>query len=223
MSSPNPPEFPPTAVAVIGMAGRFPGSSDVDAFWRNLRDGVEGITHFTEDELRAEGVSEELLSRPNYVRARGCVEGTDRFDASFFNYRARDAELMDPQIRFFLEACWEAMESAGYDTSEYPGSVGVYGGATSPSYFMHHYLRDPSLFEGVNRWHLSTVTENDFLTTHVSYRMRLRGPSMNIQSACSTSLVAVHVAAQALLNGECDMALAGGVSIGVPSRHGYLY
>jgi phthiocerol/phenolphthiocerol synthesis type-I polyketide synthase E len=223
MSSPNPPEFPPTAVAVIGMAGRFPGSSDVDAFWRNLRDGVEGITHFTVDELRAEGVSEEVLARPNYVRARGCVEGTDRFDASFFNYRARDAELMDPQLRFFLEACWEAMESAGYDTAEYEGSVGVYAGATSPSYFMHHYVRDPSLFEGVNRWQLSTVTENDYLTTHVSYRMRLRGPSMNIQSACSTSLVAVHVATQALLNGECDMALAGGVSIGVPSRRGYLY
>jgi phthiocerol/phenolphthiocerol synthesis type-I polyketide synthase E len=223
MSSPNPPEFPPTAVAVIGMAGRFPGSSDVDAFWRNLRDGVEGITHFTVDELRAEGVSEELLARPNYVRARGCVEGTDRFDASFFNYRARDAELMEPQLRFFLEACWEAMESAGYDTAEYEGSVGVYAGATAPSYFLHHYVRDPSLFEGVNRWQLSTITENDYLTTHVSYRMRLRGPSMNIQSACSTSLVAVHVATQALLNGECDMALAGGVSIGVPSRRGYLY
>jgi phthiocerol/phenolphthiocerol synthesis type-I polyketide synthase E len=223
MSSPNPPEFPPTAVAVIGMAGRFPGSPNVDAFWRNLRDGVEGITHFTVDELRAEGVREEVLALPNYVRARGCVEGTDRFDASFFNYRARDAELMDPQLRFFLEACWEAIESAGYDTGTYEGSVGVYAGATSPSYFMHHYLRDPSLFEGVNRWQLSTLTENDFLTTHVSYRMRLRGPSMNVQSACSTSLVAVHVATQALLNGECDMALAGGVSIGVPSRRGYLY
>jgi acyl transferase domain-containing protein len=223
MSSSDTPEFPPTAVAVIGMAGRFPGSPDVDAFWRNLRDGVEGITRFTEDELRAEGVSEDVLAMPSYVRARGCVEGTDRFDASFFNYRARDAELMDPQLRFFLEACWEAMESAGYDTSEYEGSVGVYAGATSPSYFMHHYLRDPSLFAGTNRWHLSTVMENDYLTTHVSYRMRLRGPSMNIQSACSTSLVAVHVAAQALLNGECDMAMAGGVSIGVPSRRGYLY
>ncbi|HEY4592188.1 MAG TPA: type I polyketide synthase, partial [Thermoanaerobaculia bacterium] len=175
------------------------------------------------DELRAEGVREEVLALPNYVRARGCVEGTDRFDASFFNYRARDAELMDPQLRFFLEACWEAIESAGYDTGTYEGSVGVYAGATSPSYFMHHYLRDPSLFEGVNRWQLSTLTENDFLTTHVSYRMRLRGPSMNIQTACSTSLVAVHVATQALLNGECDMALAGGVSISVPSRRGYLY
>jgi acyl transferase domain-containing protein/acyl carrier protein len=223
MSSSNAENFPPSAVAVIGMAGRFPGSPDVDAFWRNLRDGVEGITHFTEDELREEGVSDALLARPEYVRARGAVDGVDRFDASFFNYRARDAELMDPQIRFFLEACWEAMESAGYDTAEYPGSVGVYGGAISPSYAQYHLRRDPSLLEGTSRFLLSTVTENDFLTTHVSYRMRLRGPSMNVQTACSTSLVAVHVAAQAVLNGECDMAMAGGVSIGVPSRRGYLY
>ena len=223
MSSSNTPEFPPTAVAVIGMAGRFPGSPDVDAFWRNLRDGVEGITRFTDDELRAEGVSEALLAMPNYVRARGSVAGVDRFDASFFNYRARDAELMDPQIRFFMEACWEALESAGYDAAEYPGSVGVYGGAVSPSYAQYHLRRDASVLDGVSRFHLSTVTDNDFLTAHVSYRMRLRGPSMNVQSACSTSLVAVHVAAQALLNGECDMALAGGVSIGVPSRRGYLY
>jgi phthiocerol/phenolphthiocerol synthesis type-I polyketide synthase E len=223
MSSPIHPQFPPSAVAVIGMAGRFPGSPDVDAFWRNLRDGVEGITFFSKDELRAEGVADALLARPEYVRARGVVEGIDRFDASFFNYRAREAELMDPQIRFFIEACWEAIESAGYDTAEYPGAVGVYAGATFPSYFMHHRIRDPSLFEGEDGWQLSTLTENDFLTTHVSYRMRLRGPSMNVQTACSTSLVTVHVAVQALLNSECDMALAGGVSIGTPSRRGYLH
>ncbi|HEX2078783.1 MAG TPA: beta-ketoacyl synthase N-terminal-like domain-containing protein [Longimicrobium sp.] len=225
MSTPDPrqQEFPPDAVAVIGMAGRFPGSPDVDAFWRNLRNAKEGITFFTDDELRAEGVSEELLARPNYVRARGVVEGTDLFDASFFNYRARDAELMDPQLRFFLEACWEAMESAGYDPVEYPGSVGVYAGQSWPSYFFHHYVRDRSLFEGDSAWQVGMLTRNDFLTTHVSYRLRLRGPSMNIQTACSTSLVTVHVAVQALLNGECDMAMAGGVSIGVPSRRGYVY
>jgi len=223
MSTASQPAFPPSAVAVIGMAGRFPGSPDVDAFWRNLRDGVEGITFFSEDELRAEGVDEETLAHPDYVRARGSLEGVDRFDASFFNYRARDAELMDPQFRFFLETCWEAMESAGYDTAEYDGSVGVYGGATFPAYRFHHYVRDRSVFAGTNGWQVATLTENDFLTTHVSYRMRLRGPSINVQTACSTSLVAVHVAAQALLNGECDLAMAGGVSIGVPSRRGYLY
>jgi phthiocerol/phenolphthiocerol synthesis type-I polyketide synthase E len=222
MSSPNPQDFPPSAVAVIGMAGRFPGSPDVDAFWRNLRDGVEGITRFTDDELRAEGVSEEMLARPNYVRARGVVDGVDRFDASFFNYRARDAELMDPQIRFFVETCWEAMESAGYDTGEYPGSVGVYAGASSPTYHLYHMRRDPSVFDG-DGWQMMTLSESDFVCTHVSYRMRLRGPSMTIQTACSTSLVAVHVAAQAVLNGECDMAMAGGVSIRVPGRRGYLY
>ncbi len=225
MSTPDPrqQESPPTGVAVIGMAGRFPGSPDVDAFWRNLRDAKEGITFFTDDELLEAGVGDEMLARPNYVRARGVVEGADRFDASFFNFRARDAELMDPQIRFFLEACWEAMESAGYDTVEYPGSVGVYAGASWPSYFFHYYVRDRTLFEGDSAWQVGMLTRNDFLTTHVSYRMRLRGPSMNIQTACSTSLVTVHVAAQAVLDGECDMALAGGVSIGVPNRRGYVY
>jgi phthiocerol/phenolphthiocerol synthesis type-I polyketide synthase E len=216
-------EYPPTAVAVIGMAGRFPGSPNVDAFWQNLRDAREGITFFSDDEMRAEGVSEELLARPNYIKARGAVDGVDKFDASFFNYRARDAELMDPQIRFFLETSWEAMESSGYDFTEFKGSVGVYAGASSPSYFFHHYIKDKSVFEGSGGWHVSMLTENDFLTTHVSFRMRIRGPSMCVQTACSTSLVCVHVATQAVLNGECDMAVAGGVSIGVPSRRGYVY
>ncbi|HEX8244056.1 MAG TPA: type I polyketide synthase, partial [Longimicrobium sp.] len=223
MSTPEPRhEFPPTAVAVIGMAGRFPGASDVDAFWRNLRDAQEGITFLTDDELRAEGISDELLARPDYVRGRGVMEGTDRFDASFFNFRARDAEVMDPQIRFFLETCWEAAESAGYDTAAYPGSIGIYGGASPPTYFYHHLMRDPSQFDGEDRWQIGTLNENDFLTTHVSYMLRVRGPSMSIMTACSTSLVTVHVAVQALLNGECDMALAGGVSIRVP-RRGYVY
>jgi phthiocerol/phenolphthiocerol synthesis type-I polyketide synthase E len=223
MSSPHPEDFPPTAIAVVGMAGRFPGSPDVDAFWRNLRDGREGISFFTEEELREAGESDASLANPRYVRARGMVEGIDRFDASFFAYTAREAELMDPQLRFFLEACWEALESAGYDPSEYQGAVGVYAGATPASYFNHHWARDRSVFEGANGYQIRTLNEVDFLTTHVAYRMGLRGPAMTVQTACSTSLVTVHVASQALLNGECDIALAGGVSLKVPDRRGYVY
>ena len=220
-STPEP--FPPTAVAVIGMAGRFPKAADVDAFWRNLRDGVEGIHFFTDEELRAEGEPDALLARPDYVKARGALEDIDRFDATFFGYTLRDAETMDPQLRLFLETCWQALETAGYDSALYAGSIGVYGGATFPSYLFHHMAADPALLRGANLWHVRTLNENDYLTTHVSYRMALRGPSMNVQTACSTSLVAVHAAAQALLNGECDMALAGGVSVSVPSRRGYVY
>ncbi|HYW09432.1 MAG TPA: polyketide synthase, partial [Longimicrobium sp.] len=206
MTEPVPDPFPPTAVAVIGMAGRFPGSADVDAFWRNLHDGVEGITFFTDDELRAAGESDALLARPDYVRARGALEDIDRFDATFFGYTLRDAELMDPQLRLFLETSWKALETAGYDSALYPGSIGVYGGATFPSYLAHHMATDATLLKGANMWHVRTLNENDHLTTHVSYRMGLRGPSVNVQTACSTSLVAVHTAAQAVVAGECDMA-----------------
>lgn len=219
----RPEDFPPTAVAVIGMAGRFPGAPDVDAFWRGIRDGVEGITFFTDEELRAAGETDAMLANPGYVKAKAVVQGIDQFDASFFAFTVRDAELMDPQIRLFMQTCWESLESAGYDASMFDGSIGVYGGASSPTYMMYHWMTDKSLFQGTSGWHLRNLNENDHLTTHVSYRLGLRGPSMNVQTACSTSMVAVHVAAQALLNGECDIALAGGVSIGVPSHRGYLY
>ena len=216
-------DFPPTAVAVIGMAGRFPGADDVEHFWRNLRDGVEGIREFTDEELATGGDSAEAIARPNYVRRRGMLHDTDRFDASFFNFSIRDAEILEPQMRLFLEKSWEALEVAGYDALTYPEPIGVYGGATFPSYLLHHYLRDPSLLAGRNQWHIRLLNENDFLTTHVSYRIGLGGPSINVQTACSTSLVAVHVAVQALLNDECAMALAGGVSISTPGQRGYLY
>ncbi|HEX2077186.1 MAG TPA: type I polyketide synthase [Longimicrobium sp.] len=223
MSSTETTTYPSSAVAIIGMAGRFPRSADVEEFWRNLRDGVEGITFFTDDELREAGVPEEQLKDPHYVKARGVLEDVDRFDAAFFNYNARQSQLMDPQIRLFLEKSWEALESAGYDPDTYEGSIGVYGGASQPSYLLYHMLRDPKVVGSTNRWNLMIFTNNDYLTTHVSYRLPLRGPSMNVQTACSTSLVAVHVAAQAILSGECSIALAGGVSIFTPGRRGYLY
>ena len=223
MSSNASPTFPSTAVAVIGMAGRFPRASDLDAFWGNLRDGVEAVTFFTDDELREAGVPDETLANPHYVKARGVLEDTDRFDASFFNYSVKQAQVTEPQIRLFLEKCWEAMESAGYDPILYEGAVGVYGGASAPSYLLYHLLRDRNVVAGANRWTLNTYNNNDYLTTHASFRMGLRGPSVNVQTACSTSLVAVHQAVQALLAGECSIALAGGVSVFTPGRRGYLY
>jgi acyl transferase domain-containing protein/acyl carrier protein len=223
MSSSPTTAYPSTAVAVIGMAGRFPKAADVDQFWANLRDGVEGISFFTDDELRASGIPDEQLADPNYVKARGYLEDVDRFDTSFWNYTVKQAQVMDPQIRLFLETSWQALEVAGYDPNTYEGSIGVYGGASAPTYLLHHMLRDPKLVAGTNSWHRMIYTQNDYLTTHVSYRMGLRGPSMNVQTACSTSLVAVHQAVQALLSGECSIALAGGVSIFHPSKRGYLY
>ncbi|HEV7589709.1 MAG TPA: beta-ketoacyl synthase N-terminal-like domain-containing protein [Longimicrobium sp.] len=215
--------IPTHAVAVIGMAGVFPKAESVDELWKNLCDGVEGITFFTDDELRAEGISEETLADPHYVKGRGWLSGADRFDPAFFSYSIRGAELMDPQHRLFLEKCWEALEMAGYDPTTYEGSVGVYGGASFPTYLFHHWFEDKQRLEGFDPWHVRLFNENDYLTTNVSYRMGLRGPSLNVQTACSTSLVAVHVAVQALLNGECSIALAGGASISTPGRRGYKY
>jgi phthiocerol/phenolphthiocerol synthesis type-I polyketide synthase E len=223
MSSNPIPSYPSSAVAVIGMAGRFPKAQDVDQFWSNLRDGVEGITFFSEEELREAGVPEKELADPNYVRARGVLDGIDGFDTSFWNYTVGQSRLMDPQIRKFLECSWEALESAGYDSETYEGSIGVYAGASAPTYLLYHMLRDSSVVAGTNYWNRMIYTNNDYLTTHVSYRMGLRGPSVNVQSACSTSLVAVHMAVQAVLNGECSIALAGGASIWTPGRRGYVY
>jgi acyl transferase domain-containing protein/acyl carrier protein len=223
MSSNPTPSYPSTAIAVIGMAGRFPKAADVDQFWANLRDGVEGISFFSDEELRESGIPDEQLNDPHYVRARGFLDDVDRFDTSFWNFTVKQAQIMDPQIRLFLEASWHALEVAGYDPETYEGAIGVYGGASAPTYLLYHMLRDPKLLAGTNHWHRMIYTQNDYLTTHVSYRMGLRGPSMNVQTACSTSLVAVHQAVQALLAGECSIALAGGVSIFHPGKRGYLY
>ncbi|HEX2209387.1 MAG TPA: beta-ketoacyl synthase N-terminal-like domain-containing protein [Longimicrobium sp.] len=223
MSSTPPSSFPGTAVAVIGMAGRFPNAADVDEFWANLRDGVDGMTWFTDDELREAGVPEEHINDPNYVKGRCCLREVDRFDPSFWNYTVKQAQVMDPQIRVFLETCWQALESAGYFAGGYEGSIGVYGGASPPTYLLYHMLRDYKLVAGTSAWSRMIYTNNDYLTTHASYRIGLRGPSVNVQSACSTSLVAVHQAVQAVLAGECSIALAGGVSIWAPTTRGYLY
>ncbi len=210
------------SVAIIGMAGRFPGAANIEQFWQNLDNGVESIAFFTSEELEEAGVDPVLIRRPNFVRARPILEQIDQFDAAFFGYSPREAELMDPQHRLFLECAWEAMEHAGYDALNYNGLVGVYAGANLSTYMLN-FLTDPEAVGPVNDYQMVIGNDKDSLTTTVSYKLNLRGPSFAVQTFCSTSLVAAHLACQSLLNGECDMALAGGVSIRVPSKGGHLY
>ena len=209
-------------VAVIGMAGRFPGASDLDGFWRNVREGVECISFFSPDELRTSGIPTFLSENPAYVPARAVLDGLELFDPGFFGVSPRDAAYMDPQHRLFLECAWEVMEDAGYDPHRYDGAVGVYAGASTNSYLIA-VLSHADFVAAVNDFQTIVGNDKDFLATRVSYHLNLRGPSVNVQTACSTSLVAIHVACQSLLTGECDMALAGGVSVRVPQRSGYLY
>ncbi|MGZ5071278.1 MAG: amino acid adenylation domain-containing protein [Methylobacter sp.] len=210
-------------IAVIGMAGRFPGAGDVDSFWRNLCGGVESISFFSEQELLAEGVDPALLNNPAYVRANGVLDGIECFDAAFFGFSPREAEIMDPQQRLFMECASAAIEHAGYDADRINGPVGVFAGAGINTYYMDNLAPHRELLQSVGDYQLMVSNQNDFITTRTSYKLNLKGPSVNIQTACSTSLVAVHMACQSLLNGECDMALAGGVSVKANQKRGYLY
>ncbi len=210
------------SIAIIGMAGRFPRARNLQEFWRNLRDGVESVEFFSDEELESFGVKPALLKNPNYVKAGTVLEGPEMFDAAFFNFSPREADVMDPQQRFFLECAWEALESAGYDPKRYPGSVGVFAGARMSSYLVNIYTH-PELVSLVGSLRIMLANDKDHLPTWVSYKLNLKGPSVNVQTACSTSLVATHLACQSLLNYQCDMALAGGVSVGGPVQSGYLY
>jgi amino acid adenylation domain-containing protein len=209
-------------VAVIGMSGRFPGAGDVEEFWGNLRDGVESISHFSEEELRAAGVSQEVLSSTGYVKAKGVLDDVEGFDAAFFGINPNEAEVMDPQHRLFLECAWHALEDAGYDPAGCPGRVGVYAGQSMNTYAFNLFS-NYDLIRSRGGLQVLIGNDKDFLSTRVSYKLNLRGPSVAVQTACSTSLVAVTLACQSLLNGQCDVALAGGVSVGVPHRSGYFY
>ena len=210
------------AIAIVGMACRFPGAPDLETFWANLREGVESIERITDEELRQAGVDETLLRHPAYVKAASAIEGTDLFDAAFFGYSPREAAVIDPQHRVFLECAWEALERAGLDPQRYPGLVGVYAGAASNGY-LANVLSNPDIVQSIGSLQASLGSKSDFLPTRVSYKLNLRGPSLNVQTACSTSLVAVHQACRSLIDGECDVALAGGVAISVPARTGYFY
>ncbi|MDR4461483.1 MAG: SDR family NAD(P)-dependent oxidoreductase [Nitrospirales bacterium] len=209
-------------VAIVGMAGRFPGANNLDVFWRNLQDGVESVSTLSREELLESGVEAKVLDRTNYVPARAVLDNVDLFDAKFFNMTPKEAELMDPQQRLFLECAWETLECAGYDPDRYKGSIGVYAGSSTSGYLFNLFPRRILLQSAADMSAMLGV-EKDSLSTRVSYKLNLEGPSLAVQTACSTSLVAVHLACQALLSGECDMALAGGVSISVPQKVGYLY
>ena len=209
-------------VAIVGMSCRFPGADTVEAFWKNLCAGTESITFFSDEELLEAGVPPSLLANPNYVKAAPVLHDADMFDAAFFGLSPKEAALMDPQHRLFLEVAWEAFENAGYDPYGYPGKVGVAsacGGVVS-SYLIAK--ADHSEFPGQTASAAHISNDKDFLSTRVSFKLNLRGPSFTIQSACSSSLLAVHQACQMLRLNECDMMLAGASSVRVPQVQGYL-
>ncbi len=219
----EPVHDPAHGIAIIGMAGRFPGSPSLERFWRNLREGAECVTFFRDEELLAAGVDAAELANPLYVKARALLDGVELFDSAFFGFTPREAEVLDPQHRLFLECAWEALETAGYDPDRVSGRVAVFGGAGSGSYLLHNLLPHRELLDQMGALQVIVMNEGSFLTTRVSYKLNLKGPSVDVQTACSTSLVAVHMACQSLFAGESDMALAGGVSIDVPQKNGYFY
>ena len=216
MTEPNDP------IAIIGMRGRFPGADDLDDFWRNLAEGVESITPLSREDMRSAGIPDQITSLPGYVHAAPLLGDVDMFDASFFGFSARDAALTDPQHRLFLETAWEALEDAGYDPAEHDGPIGVFGGCELSTY-LYQLGQNPEALGYIDGMQLMVTNDKDHLCTQVSYRLDLRGPSVVVQTTCSTSLVAVAMACESLQVGRCDMALAGGVTVRVPQRGGYFY
>ncbi len=220
---------PENAIAVIGMAARFPGANSVSAFWRNLRNGVESVVDLSEDDLLAAGVTERALANRSYVRRAALMEGIEEFDADFFGFTPYAARMLDPQHRLFLQTNFHALEEAGYDPVGLDATVGVFGTSSASGYLLHNLMSnyDPMMvigqgasFEMVN---LSLQNDKDHLATRVAHQFDFRGPALSVATACSSSLVAVHLACQSILNGECDIALAGGSSLRVPHRVGYWY
>ncbi|WP_242887552.1 type I polyketide synthase [Actinomadura litoris] len=210
-------------VAIIGMSGRFPGAHDLDAYWQNLIGGVESIRRSTPEEQIALGVPEHVARHPAFVPAASVLDGADRFDAAFFGLTPREAEIRDPQHRLLLETAHAALEHAGYDPGRHAGDIGLYAGTGRGTYGFELVRANRAVVDSVGTLAVSSANDPDFLATFVSHRLNLRGPSMTVQTACSTSLVAVHLAAEALRRGDCGMALAGASSIVIPHGHGYLY
>ena len=214
------------AIAIVGMAGRFPGARSVAEFWRNLCAGVESVTHFSDAELE-DSFSTEIRDSGDFVKARPIVDDVDLFDAAFFGMHSRETELTDPQHRLFLECAWEALEDAGHDPATYPGAIGVFAGASPSTYFLNNVLVDRATIEDytsnyqVGCYPMLLGSNADFISSRVSYKLNLTGPSLTLHSACSTSLLAVAKACQSLMLYESDMALAGGVSITFPQKRGY--
>src|SRR5262249_12389035 len=222
MKVPSADESSRTDVAIIGMSGRFPGARTLDEFWQNLRDGVESRTEFTDQDLANEGV-QLRTNHPRHVRSGFVLDDFDMFDAAFFGINPREAETLDPQHRVFLECAWEAVENSAYDPERFDGLIGVFAGSTWCNYLVNNLFRSQKALRNVGHRQLIYGSVPDYMVTRVAYRLNLKGPSYFVQTACSTSLVAVHLGCQSLLTGESDLVLAGGVSVSVPQRVGYMY
>ncbi len=222
-SSSSADAFPSHATAIVGMAGRFPDAPDLDRFWANIRDGVESLREYTDQEMAAAGVPPELRGNPNFVPRGTTLEGADLFDADFFQMSPGEAKITDPQQRLFLECAWEAMEHAGYAPGHIDVPVGLYAGVSMNTYLLAHVLGNRAVTEAAGGYQLMLGNDKDFLCTRVSYKLDLKGPSVTVQTACSTSLVAVEMACRALARGECDVAMAGGASVNFPQGTGHLY
>jgi phthiocerol/phenolphthiocerol synthesis type-I polyketide synthase E len=222
MDSPETQSFDGSEIAVVGMACQFPKANDLEMFWENLRNSAECISFLSDEELQPSGVDPASLNDPNYVKAASILDGVDLFDAAFFGIPANEARVMDPQHRILLQCGWKALEDAGYNPETYKGAIGVYAGARSSSYLFNLYS-NPEITGSIGAFEIGLGNDPAFLTSRLSYKLNLRGPSYSVHTACSTSLVAVHLACQSLLVGECQMALAGGVAVNVPQKTGYLY
>jgi acyl transferase domain-containing protein/thioesterase domain-containing protein len=215
-------ELPDNSIAIIGMSGIFPGADNIEEFWNILINGEDGYTSFSDDELVAAGVDPDLIHNPNYVKMSAVLKDSSLFDAAFFGFTPREAEIMDPQHRLFLEHSWLALENAGYDPQKYDGPIGVFAGCSINNYLTKALLNSPQA-KTMGDFMTMIGNEKDYLTTRTSYKLDLKGPSIDIQTACSTSLVSVHLACQSLLSYQCDMALSGGATVIVPPKTGYLY
>jgi phthiocerol/phenolphthiocerol synthesis type-I polyketide synthase E len=211
------------SIAIIGMNGRFPGAKNTAVFWENLRNGVESVKFFSRDELMAMGIDDYLLDNPRFVAADAILDDMDQFDASFFDYSAREAEIMDPQHRHFLESAWEVLESAGYNSELYPGRIAVYAGSALSGYMIRNINSHPELVQNVGTFKIMIANSQDFLATRVSYKLNLTGPSVNVNTLCSSSMVAIHLGCQNLLNYNCDLAIAGGVSFQISRNEAFFY
>jgi acyl transferase domain-containing protein/2-polyprenyl-3-methyl-5-hydroxy-6-metoxy-1,4-benzoquinol methylase/acyl carrier protein len=213
----------PNAVAVIGMACRFPGAKNIDEFWHNLKNGIESISFFSEEEVVESGIDIAIAKNVSLIKAFGVLEESDKFDAEFFGFSPREAELLDPQNRMFLECAWEAFENASYDTNRFDGRVGVYASSSLSTYLLKNLLSNKETLISVGGISAQLGNDKDHVPTRVSYAMNLKGPSIAIGTACSSSLVAVHLACQGLLDFHCDMALTGGVTVHANQSEGYFY
>ena len=212
------------SIAIIGTSLCFPGASNINEYWHNLANGVESIQSFTEEEMLEAGVKPERLAEKNYIRAKGIIDEAEHFDADLFGIEQDRATLMDPQHRVFIQKCWSALDDAGYDPTRFDGPIGLFGGCAINTYLLNNLRHaDRALTRKFQQIEYLIMTDKDFLTTQTSYLLGLHGPSVTIQTACSTALVGIHYACESILTGECDLALAGAATIYAPQIKGYLY